>query len=325
MGWTSTERTGQQDFAGGSEPRAFAPEMVNAVQHCASKDNVNPSSLQSDVIAANAEMYRGLAARYDRCWIVLGHDLDPALNQDLDKIASSFSGSRGHFRCLDCGAGTGTIALNMLARGWSVTAVDVSPEMLESMARKLSAKGFVADLINRPIEEYLSEPGPQYHLIGFHSVLHHIYDYASVIRHAIDRLAPGGYLYTDVDPVISSYPLLTEIFDSLDTGIAKILHERADLIPGSVRRLRKLIGSRDPKFGRKIASVGDIAEFHARSGVNDSAILEIIRAKGLEVVEHSRYPLARTRATTLLNRLLKLRQEFKIIARSPQFTKIATD
>ena len=278
---------------------------------------MNSESLQSGVIAANAEMYRDLAVRYDQCWTVLGHDLDPALSRDLDKIALSFRADQSPLRCLDCGAGTGAIALHMLARGWNVTAVDVSPEMLESMAKKIAARGFDAALVNLPIEEFLPQPGPLYHLIGFHSVLHHLYDYSEVINLAIDRLAPGGFLYTDVDPVISPHPVLAEMFDSIDTGMAKILHERSDLIPGTLRRLRKLTGSLDPKFGRKVASVGDIAEFHARSGVNDSKLLEVIRAKGLEVIEHSRYPLARTRATSFFNRIFKLRQEFKIIARRP--------
>ena len=281
---------------------------------------MNSPSPQSGVIAANVEMYRGLAPRYDRCWTsVLGHDLDPALSRDLGKIASSFPSDQGPFRCLDCGSGTGAIALNMLGRGWSVTAVDVSPEMLDSMAKKIANKGLEASLVNSSIEEFLSQPGPLYHLIGFHSVLHHIYDYSSVINLAIDRLAPGGFLYTDVDPVVSRYPVLAEIFDSLDTGIAKVLHEQSDLIPGTIRRLQKLARRRDPQFGRKVASIGDIAEFHARSGVNDSAILQMIRAKGLDIVEHSRYPLARTRVTSFVNRIFKLRQEFKIIARSPRF------
>jgi ubiquinone/menaquinone biosynthesis C-methylase UbiE len=280
---------------------------------------VNSSAPQSGVIAANVEMYRGLASRYDRCWTsVLGHDLNPALRQDLEKIVSSFSPDQGPFRCLDCGAGTGAVALAMLAHGWSVTAVDVSSEMLELMARKIAARGCTAALVNLSIEEFLSQPGPQYHLIGFHSVLHHIYDYSSVIDLAVDRLIPGGFLYTNVDPVISRHPVLTDTFDSLDTGVAKLLHEPSDFIPGAVRRLRKLTRSADPQFGRKVASVGDIAEFHARAGVNDSAIVRLIRAKGLQIVEHSRYPLARTRVTSYVNRILKLRQEFKIIARSPQ-------
>lgn len=276
------------------------------------------SSPLSGVIAANVEMYRGLASRYDRCWAsVLGHTVDPALKQDLERITSSFAPDRQPLRCLDCGAGTGAITLNMLARGWSVTAVDVSPEMLEFLAKKVAANGFAATLVNLSIEEFLAQPGPPYHLIAFNSVLHHMYDYSSSIRLAIDRLAPGGFLYTNVDPVISSQPFLTEVFDSFDTGIAKLLHERSDFIPGALRRLRKLVRTPDPEYGRPLASAGDLAEFHARTGVNDSAIIQLMRGKGLTIVEHSRYPLARTPVTSYINRIFKFRQEFKIVARNP--------
>jgi SAM-dependent methyltransferase len=290
--------------------------VVSNVEQSGNQATIDP--LSADVIAANVAMYRDLAKRYDHCWrSVLGDDVDPALQRDLDMITSSCSPESGRLRCLDCGAGTGAITLNMLARGWVVTAVDVSPEMLCVLEQKVLAARYQATLVNQSIEEFLAEPGPQYDFIGFNSVLHHIYNYSKVVRLALDRLAPGGFLYTNVDPVISSRPALAEIFDSFDTALAKLLHERSDFVPGAVRRLRKLVGKSNPAYGRKIASAGDVAEFHARSGVDDFEILQLLRAKGLKVIEHSRYPLARTSATSYINGIFKLRQEFKIIALKP--------
>jgi ubiquinone/menaquinone biosynthesis C-methylase UbiE len=280
--------------------------------------NLNVDTVSSSVIAANVEMYRDVAKNYDRCWnSVLGEDLNPALHRDLEAIAASFSREDSLFQCLDCGAGTGAITLRMLARGWSVTAVDVSPEMLGLLEKKLTANGLHATLVNRSIEEFLAQPGPQYQLIGFNSVLHHIYNYSNVLSLALDRFAPGGFLYTNVDPVISFRPALSEIFDSFDTAVAKLLYERSDFLPGTCRRLKKLVRKPDPVHRRKVSSAGDVAEFHARSGMDDSELVQLVMAKGLSIIEHSRYPLARTPVTSYINKMLKLRQEFKIIARKP--------
>jgi hypothetical protein len=63
-----------------------------------------------------------------------------------------------------------------------------------------------------------------------------------------------------------------------------------------------------------VATAGDLAEFHARSGVDDLELLRLLKARGLTIVEHSRYPMARTPATRSMNKLFKFRQEFRIIA-----------
>src|SRR5215469_16065052 len=89
-------------------------------------DNVLESA-SSEVIAANVEMYRCHGKVYDQMWgSSFGPSLDATLHSDLDRIAGNYSASPEGLRCLDCGAGTGAVTLNMLARGWSVTALDVS-------------------------------------------------------------------------------------------------------------------------------------------------------------------------------------------------------
>jgi len=278
-------------------------------------DNVLESA-SSEVIAANVEMYRCHGKSYDQMWgSSFGPCLDATLQSDLNRIAGHYSGSPESLRCLDCGAGTGAVTLNMLARGWSVTALDVSPDMLNVLKNKIAEKRLNgARLVNEPAERFLAFDGSTYHLIAFNSVLHHLYRYSAVVSFAADHLAPGGFLYSNVDPVIPTRPLLAGVLDSLDTLVAKLSYERSDLIPGTIRRLRKLFGTTDPTYRRKVASPGDLAEFHARSGVDDVELIHLLRRKGLSIVEHSRYPLARTGLGKYINRLLKFREQFKIIA-----------
>ena len=273
-------------------------------------------SASSEVIGANVEMYRCHGKSYDQMWgSSFGPSLDATLQSDLDRIAGNYSGSPEGLRCLDCGAGTGAVTLSMLARGWSVTAIDVSPDMLELLKNKIAARKLNgATLINEPAERFLASEGPTYHLIAFNSVLHHIYKYRAVVSLAADHLVPGGFLYTNVDRVMPSIPAVAEFLDSLDTILAKLSYERSDLIPGTIRRVRKFFGRTDPTYRRKIASVGDLAEFHARSGVDDIDLVRLLKQKGLGIVEHSRYPLARTGVGKHLNGLLKFREEFKIVA-----------
>lgn len=276
-------------------------------------------SLTSAVVAANVEIYREMAETYDRAWVsVLGPELDPLLERDLDFIAARLSSSNGVVRCLDCGAGTGALTLRMLHHGWHVTAVDVSPEMLQLLSGKLARQGLSATVINASISDYLSQPGQSFQLVGFHSVLHHIYDYLEVLDAAVNRLAPGGFLYTNVDPVVPAHLLWANMFDAADTALAKLFCDPSDLIPGMLRRIKKSFAQRDPLSGRKVGTAGDLAEFYARSGLDDGTIVERLRAKGLTIYQHSRYPIARTRPARSINRLCKLKQEFKIIARKPE-------
>ncbi len=272
-------------------------------------------SLSSDVIAANVEMYREVARNYDHCFQrAFGEVVYTTLERDLDVIASRFASEEGPIDCLDCGAGTGALTLGMLARGWRVTAVDVSPDMSKLLEKKIASQNLHATLVNEPIENFLAHAAATYHLIGFNSVLHHIYDYRSVVSLAVDRLKPGGILYSNVDPVSPSHPLASEIFDSVDTLLAKLMNERVDLIPGTVRRLRKLFAATDRTFGRKVLTAGDIAEFHARSGIDDLGLMRLLQARGMVILEHSRYPMSRVPLTEPFNKFFKLRMEFKFIA-----------
>ena len=132
---------------------------------------------------------------------------------------------------------------------------------------------------------------------------------------AARRVRPGGFFYSNFDPVVPKRPFWARAFHSLDTAVAKLTLDPADFLPGVKRRLRKLFLPRDPMLGRTLASPGDLAEYHALSGLDDTRILHLLRMTGFAIVEHQRYATGRTSAVRLLNERLRLLESFKIIAR----------
>ena len=105
------------------------------------------------------------------------------------------------------------------------------------------------------------------------------------------------------------------MWNVFDIAVAKAMFDAADFLPGVSRRLRKGFARADPLFGRTLVSAGDLAEFHARTGLDDLELLQLLRRKGFMIIEQTRYPAGRTRAVQSLNRMFRLLENFKIIAR----------
>src|SRR6266702_224162 len=274
------------------------------------------SRAEDRIIAANVDFYRQMAGKYDSYETYL---FDPILQQslqdDLDKIGSYFVSLGRAPSCLECGGGTGNLTLKMCARGWTVTVVDVSDEMLALLKEKTRAKGYSPTLIRSPIERFLETTRESFDLVAFSAVLHHLHSYTSIVEQATSRVRPGGLFYSNHDPVVPERPAWTWAFDSLDIAVAKLMFDPADVLPGIGRRLRKMISTRDPSLGRRVVSAGDIAEYHVRTGTDDEEIMRLLQKRGFAIVEHLRYATGRTSVLRFLNERLRLLESFKIIAR----------
>ena len=295
-----------------SEP----PESLNRIAAISARTPSDRNLAEAKVIEANVAFYRQIARKYDSYETYL---FDPVLQQcledDLDKIGSYFVSLGRTPACLECGGGTGNLTLKMCARGWAVTVVDVSDRMLCLLKEKARAQGHSPALIRSPIEQYLEAAHEAYDLVAFSSVLHHLYSYISVVERATKRLRSGGIFYSNYDPLAPKSPFWARAFASLDTTIAKVLFDPADVLPGIWRRLRKLLSQSDPEFGRAVVSAGDLAEFHVPTGVDDAQILRLLQASGFSIVEHQRFATGRTTVIRFLNERLRLLESFKMIAR----------
>ena len=194
---------------------------------------------EARIIAANKCFYRQIAGKYDRYESCVSNaHLQGILETDLDKIDSCFTALERVPRCLDCGGGTGNLALKMLARGWDVTVVDISDDMLDVLREKAEAKGFLPKLVSSPIEQFLAATSGAFDLVAFNSVLHHLYSYARVAELAATRVCVGGFFYSNFDPVVPKWPAWTWAFDSLDIAVAKLMFDPKDVLQGTGRRIR---------------------------------------------------------------------------------------
>jgi len=271
---------------------------------------------QGEVISANIQLYQQVAGKYDEYEVcVQDRRLQAMLRADVSRIASLVPASSASIKCLDCGGGSGNLSLKMLEMGWHVTVVDISPDMLNLLKEKARAGGFVPILVNLSIEEYLRSSSEAFDVISFSSVLHHLYSYLAAVELAADHIRDGGVFYSSFDPVIPEHPLLRSIVEAFDTACAKAIHDRSDFFPGIRRRIEKLFRPPDKTHQRPVASPGDLAEYHVKKGVADRDVLNLLEAKGFCVVEHLRWPVARTSLARLLNDRLRLMESFKVIAR----------
>jgi ubiquinone/menaquinone biosynthesis C-methylase UbiE len=272
----------------------------------------SPEVMSNQVISANVALYKEIARKYDGYESCAREEYyQRMLEADLEKIGQLLPCER--VGCLDCGGGSGNLTLKMLKRGWSVTVVDVSPDMLEISRAKVAANGYEAEFVNDSVEHYLSSSRYTFEVVTFSSVLHHLYSPLSVVREAAVKIRPGGFFYSNFDPVPPSSRLVATCFGTLDTVLAKVLYDREDLLPGIKRRLQKLTLKRDAAHGRAVASPGDLAEYHAHNGIEDLAIANILEKQGFQV-DCVRYPVGRTKLIRWVNKQLRASHSFRVLA-----------
>ncbi len=272
-------------------------------------------SPESSVIEANVEFYRQIAPKYDRYEACASSpDLQEMIDRDVEHIAMVIGTRDRPVECLDCGGGTGNLTLKLLRKGWSVTVVDVSSDMLAILQNKARRAGFSPSLVHDSFADYLARTRKSFDLISFSSVLHHLYAYLPGVAIAADCIEKRGVFYSCFDPVISANPRVAEFFDAFDTLLAKLALDRRDLVPGVVRRLKKSFGSKDARHHRPVIGSGDVAEYHAKTGVDDRAITKLLKDKGFTLIDHSRWASGRTAPARFVNSRLRLMESFKIIA-----------
>jgi ubiquinone/menaquinone biosynthesis C-methylase UbiE len=255
---------------------------------------------------ANRSFYSEHAATYDlteHCVV------DPGCRSELRQVlAHALAMIDGEPRALDACGGSGNAAEALVELGVDPVVVDISAEMLSMWREKARARGVRAETITAEIFDFLQNDARSWNLIVFSSALHHLENYRDVVSVAIERLLPGGVIVTIFDP--TELRRAGRWLRRLDWIAYLALHQRREFAEGVRRRLRRATEGGP--------SVGAAAEWHAMSGLDDLQLRRMLERRGLEVIEHARYVSTRLPLTSVLMRLARSPNAFRLMARKPR-------
>ncbi len=117
----------------------------------------------------------------------------------LDQICSQLD---PHAKILDLGCGTGYLFLRLLRRGFDVTGLDLSSEMIQVLKNSISEKEKDrAHLAVGDVEKFIERNEDEFDLVIFSAVLHHLFDYEMVLRKACQRLKSGAKILIFFEPL----------------------------------------------------------------------------------------------------------------------------
>lgn len=131
-----------------------------------------------------------------RMWERRAHSWDSHRSPGLQRVVEAVleaAGSPAGQAVVDLGCGTGQLALPLARAGARVTAVDVSPRMIELLQAKARDSGIAVEPKVVPIE-HLDLPDASVDLVVSNYALHHLHDRdkAAVVRSAHRWLHEGG-------------------------------------------------------------------------------------------------------------------------------------
>jgi ubiquinone/menaquinone biosynthesis C-methylase UbiE len=95
--------------------------------------------------------------------------------------------------CLEIGCGTGKNTVWLMEKAATVTAVDLSEEMLAKAKEKITAAH--VQFVQADITQPWTFAAKQYDLVGFSLVLEHIELLSPIMKKVADVSTTGGYLY----------------------------------------------------------------------------------------------------------------------------------
>jgi len=137
-----------------------------------------------------------------------------AQSQDLDALAGLIR-ERKDARVLDLGCGGGHVTFNVAPLVKEIVAYDLSPEMLDVVARAAQERGLGNVTTREGTVENLPFGDGSFDVVLSRFSAHHWHDLDAALREAARVLKPGGMLAI-VDTISSGVPLVDTFFQALE-------------------------------------------------------------------------------------------------------------
>lgn len=222
--------------------------------------------------------------------------------RDLRRIAEMIK--REPINVLDVGAGTGNLTLKFLASRNTVTALDISEEMLKVLYDKVPGKfKDNIELVCGDADEFLLKTKQKYDVISFSSVLHHLPNYVYTLDLAISKLGgEGGVVYITHEPLPRSN----------ESGF--IYHNSRRVLGLIDSYLNHLRLAKYSKLGLPNLDYS-VSDIHSREGINPKELLEFLESRGMKIVSYNEYVIYKNAFTSILGNFLLDGRHFKIIAK----------
>ncbi len=196
------------------------------------------------------------------------------LRNSLDQLYAELG--KRESRILDLGCGTGYLTLPLLGDGHRITGVDLSQEMLEVLQKKITptAKSRSTFTVSG-VKDFIETDAETYDAVVMSALLHHLYDYESIIRKICTRLSSGGCLLIFFEPL--KQEIVSALRFALHKGLAR-LDESAYKLEMRLHRI--------PLFEEDY----ELSDYQRRfGGIDPNRLTDILRSEGLKIIEVEKY------------------------------------
>jgi 2-polyprenyl-3-methyl-5-hydroxy-6-metoxy-1,4-benzoquinol methylase len=205
-------------------------------------------------------------------------------------------------KVLDLGCGTGYLFLRFLRRGFDVTGLDLSSEMIQVLKDSVSENEKKrAHLAVGDVDEFFEKNQEEFDLVVFSAVLHHLFDYEMVLKKACQRLKAGTKLMIFFEPL--KQPVASSISYALHRGLSWI-DENSYRLEMSIRKIPLLEDEyHHSDYQRQFG------------GINPKDIEKVLREENCSILKIEKYCARRFGINAwLANRILKTQNTFNILA-----------
>lgn len=247
------------------------------------------------ILAANVTLHQKEAGLYDQIHPELNC---PAEINRLNNLLGLIIKNNLPKTALDIGAGTGFVSSYLLKQGYSVSAVDISPEMLDILNKKLGHEPNLT-ITASDADSFLKKNTQKYQLITSSSVLHHLPDYETSIVEMSKHLTDNGYLLFFHEPTAHRANLIEKLLRRVDFTLFHFVL----LYRGLYLKLKKA------KLSYKMA------DYHVTHGFDDDKVVKILEANNFEIIKIEKYITTQTKIMQKVFEILFPASTWSLLAR----------